>query len=305
MLPAAVRPTPSPPPPRPTPLPATWADGLRSYAAGNGRFELVCSYDKNADGVLDGDDGLAGLDITLRPDEPCGSPADHSDFFTASPSDPSYSNCDDGRARVLIVAVASAGSDLREPSGGESLGLLDIVNRLQARLGAGGIASDVWLATAALFGAVAPQTSMEQWIGRGVALSLDALPCLRAVLIGHSHGGVTVTSVTAALDDRYASRMFGVAIDRTTKLYDRDATEMPSRTKVLNVFQTNEGWHGAPIDAPTVINDDESSERAPIALSDGGGGLALVTHKTLDDAPGVQGRVVDAVMGWLNAPPNP
>jgi hypothetical protein len=90
-----------------------------------------------------------------------------------------------------------------------------------------------------------------------------------------------------------------VLIDRTNVLYDRPATEIPSLIPLLNVFQTNEGWHGNVYGSDNIANVDESTERAPIAPSDGGGdGLALVSHKTLDDSLPVQQRIVDAVMTW-------
>src|SRR3989304_3379904 len=99
-----------------------------------------------------------------------------------------------------------------------------------------------------------PQINMERFIANEVARRLEEMPCLRAILIGHSHGGANVTAVTAALADLYAPPIFAV---------------------------------------------DQSYERAPVALSDGGGGYAPVTHKTLDDAPGVQRLIIDAVMTWL------
>jgi hypothetical protein len=68
---------------------------------------------------------------------------------------------------------------------------------------------------------------------------------------------------------------------------------------LLNVFQLNQGWHGVALPQANVYNIDQSYERAPIALSDGGGDIAPVGHKTLDDAPGVQRIIVDAVMTWL------
>ena len=133
---------------------------------------------------------------------------------------------------------------------------------------------------------------------------MSEMPCLRTVLVGHSHGGVTVTSIATALEDRFPGRMFGAVIDRTIALYDRDAEELPVATPLLNLFQLNEGWHGVAIDLPNITNVDESGERAPVAPSDGGGGLALVSHKTLDDAAAVQQRVVDGVIAWLTAPPS-
>ncbi|HEY8172349.1 MAG TPA: alpha/beta fold hydrolase, partial [Dehalococcoidia bacterium] len=176
---------------------------------------------------------------------------------------------------------------------------IDIINTLQSRARNDGIATSLIVSVSAVFGAEQPQTSMEHWVEAEVRSRLDGLPCQRVVLIGHSHGGATVTSVTAALDARYAPRMLGVLIDRTIALYDRPATEMPSRTQLLNFFQVNEGWHGERIDAPNVANFDETTERAPVAPSDGGGGLAIVSHKTLDDSRGVQQRIVDGVMTWV------
>ena len=294
--------TATPPAATPTPLPRTWPAGLRM--ATTGTPELISCLDTNHDGRIDATDGpqFAGLDIRLVPGEACAGPGQHADFFAGSPSDPAGYAFGAARPPLLVVAIASAGSDLLQPSMGESMGVLDIVNELQARAAAAGISTLPVLSTSAVFGAAMPQTSMERWIEHDVTSRLAALPCLRVALIGHSHGGVTVSSVTAALDGRFAGRMYGVMLDRTTALYDRPATEMPTKTPLLNVFQTNEGWHGGPIDQPNVTNVDASRDMAPIAPSDGGGGPALVSHKTLDDAPAVQRRVVDAVMAWAEAP---
>jgi hypothetical protein len=285
----------------PTPLPRTWPDGLRLPQTG--APELVSCMDANHDGRVSAADAPAssygGLSITLQPGQACADPAHHADFFAGSPSDTAGYTCAGGKRPLLIVAVASAGSDLLKPSEGESMGLLDIVNELQARAAAAGVSTLPVLAASAVFGAVTPQTSMEQWIEHVVAARFAAMPCLRVVILGHSHGGVTVTSVTASLDARFSARMYGVVLDRTTALYDRPATEMPLRTPLLNVFQLNEGWHGSAIDQPNVTNVDASREMAPVAPSDGGGGPALVSHKTLDDAPAVQARVVDEVMRWV------
>jgi hypothetical protein len=90
-----------------------------------------------------------------------------------------------------------------------------------------------------------------------------------------------------------------VLLDRSTVLYDRPETEMPARTKLLNVYQLNQGWHGAPLALPNVYNIDQSYEYAPRALSDGGGDPEPVGHKTLDDAPGAQRIIADAVINWL------
>jgi putative intracellular protease/amidase len=289
--------TATPAPPTPTPLPRTWIERLDAARSG-GTPQLVSCLDTNGDGRLNRADGsalTAPIDVPLVPGEACASPELRADWFEA----PHFAIRCKGERPLLIIAILSAGSDLLAAAEGESLGMLDIVNALTRRAEDAGIPALVTISASAVFGAEMPQTSMERLIAGYAEGKLAASPCARAVLIGHSHGGIAVTSVTAALEDRFADRMLGVVIDRTDVLYDRRAGEMPARTALLNVFQTNEGWHGVRIDAPNVVNFDASAELAPIAPSDGGGGLALVSHKTLDDAPAVQTRIVDEVMRWV------
>jgi hypothetical protein len=293
--------TPSPVVPTATPLPSSWPAGL--WTAKGGRPVLLSCQDRNGDGRLDGADGdqFAGVDIALAPGQACIDPAHRADYYAGPPSDPAGYSCDAPRPPALLVVVASAGSNLLDPSSGESMGVLAMAGALQRRAADARMATETILATSAVFGARMPQTSMEGWLRQEISRRLAAMPCLRAVIIGHSHGGVIVTSVAAALDGQDASRLFGVILDRTTALYDRGAEEMPARTALLNIYQLNEGWHGVAIDRPNITNVDASGALAPIAPSDGRGGPALVTHKTLDDAPDVQRRVEDAVMAWLGA----
>lgn len=283
--------------PGPTSLPATWPDGLDPPRAGT--LESIACLDANGDGRIDASDSpdLAALDIPLEPGA-CR-PAKHADYFVSAPTNAADFACGSGPAPLLIVSVASAGSDLLAPKEGESMGLLDIVNRTRAQAHADGIATQTVLATPAVLGAAdQAQTNMERWVEHDLRARLDDMPCLRAALIGHSHGGVTVTSVMAALETAYPGRLYGVLIDRTTVLYDRPATEMPRAAPLLNFYQTNEGWHGEAIHQPNVENHDESAQQAPVAPSDGGRGIAPVTHKTLDDATEVQQRAVSGVMRW-------
>ena len=283
--------------PGPTPLPATWPDGLQPPL--DGVLESIACLDATGDGRINGADApdLAGLDIPLQPGA-C-EPSKHADYFVSAPSDAARFACGSGPAPLLIVSVASAGSDLLAPKEGESMGLLDILNRIRAQAHTDGIATQTILATPAVLGAAKQaQTNMERWVEHDLRARLDATPCLRAALIGHSHGAVTVTSVMAALESAFPGRLFGVLIDRTTVLYDRPATEMPATSPLLNFYQTNEGWHGSAIDQPNVENHDESAQEAPVAPSDGGGGIAPVTHKTLDDAAEVQRLAVSGVMRW-------
>lgn len=195
--------------------------------------------------------------------------------------------------------IGSAGTNLLDPSAGESTGLFAVINDIRDRADDAGISTLPILTTAAIFGADPPQINMEKFLAHEIGRRLGELPCLRAVLIGHSHGGATVTAVSAALDAAYGDRVYGVLLDRSTVLYDRVETEMPVRTKLLNVYQLNQGWHGVPLEAPNVYNIDQSYEYAPRALSDGGGDPEVVGHKTLDDAPGTQRIIADAVVDWL------
>jgi hypothetical protein len=286
--------TPSPVPVTQTPEPPSYLAGLKHA---DGASTLIACLDANQDGRLDGNDSadLEGLDIELAGGA-CDDVVHTSDYFVGAPSD--GFGCDGARPPLLIVAVPGALSNLLDTRGTESLGLVDIVNSVGDRASAAGIATQIILAPSAVDGGVPAQTSMERWLAHDLARRLDETPCLRAVIIGHSHGAVTVTSVSAALDDRYADRLLGVLLDRTTALYDRNATEMPSRTRIVNYYQVNEGWHGVPFGQPNVVDIDESSALAPIALSDGGGGIARVNHKTIDDSAEVQKGIEDAVMAW-------
>jgi hypothetical protein len=285
------------------PLPSTWMEGL-DRSRGGETFLLSC-LDDDGDGSLTGADHplFDGLSLPLDAAKACADPGASADYYAGTPSDPPAYFCGAPKAPVLIVAVGSAGTDLLDPTAGESTGVLELVNTLQERAAEEQISTSPILTQAAVFGTVLPQIQMEALLAAEIARRLDAMPCLRAAILGHSHGGATVTAVTAALDTAYADRVLGVVIDRTTVLYDRADTEYPATTKLLNVFQTNEGWHGVPIDLPNVYNIDQSYERAPVALSDGGGGLALVGHKTLDDSTGVQRLIADAVANWLATAP--
>ena len=89
------------------------------------------------------------------------------------------------------------------------------------RLANGDVASSVIVATAAIFGAQQPQTAMEQWLGAKVRDRLASHDCLRVALVGHSHGGVTVTTIGAALEQEFPGRLLIIPVDRTAALYDR------------------------------------------------------------------------------------
>jgi pimeloyl-ACP methyl ester carboxylesterase len=261
-----------------------------------GESALLSCGDTNGDSMLDGADGgrFAGVSVPLNPGGACLAPEAHRDYFAGGPTDYVTFSCDAARRPLLIVAIGGGGTELLDPLSGESFALVKIVNALQGATSVRGISSVPVLMTAAVFGADLPQMRMEQWLAADLVRKLDAMPCLRVLLIGHSHGGVTVSAVTAALDAPYGDRLYGILLDRTLALYDHVTHEFPARTRILNVFQTNEGWHGVPLARANILDVDASAEVAPLGPKRGGDVLATVDHTSLDDAAAVHRIIV----GW-------
>jgi hypothetical protein len=273
-------------------IPGSWMDEL-AYARQGATAQLSC-MDANGDGRLDAADGdeFVTVDTPLTRQIRCTGEDHPIEVFSSLPTDLPHYGCGDWPAPLLVVAVGGGGTDLRDRTLGESPGLIGTVNDLQAEASALGISSSVLLTAAAIGAADMPQLAMERWLEGALAARLQAMPCLRAVLLGHSHGGVTVSSVTAALEPRFGARIAGVMVDRTLALYDHGTSDYPASVPLLNVFQTNEGWHGVPLDAPNIENLDESRATAP---GDGIAAPVEVTHLTLDDSPGAR----EAILGWV------
>jgi len=290
------RPTATPDPFQPVPppgfLPDTWPEGLEPSADGEA-IRIAC-LDSDRDGRITGADDAAYEELEIVIAEPCAPDDERRDFF-AGEADADAFACDGGAPPLLVVAIGGGGTDLHDPKSGVSLGLLGSVNEIAARAEAAGIAMAPVLASSAVFGADLPQTRMEQWIAHHVAGRLEQAPCARAVLIGHSHGGVIVTEVTAALEGRFGDRIYGVLIDRTAALYDRPATAIPLRTPLLNVYQLREGWHGEPIAQANVENADRTSSVAPKEPRLPDQPVEPVTHVNLDDARDVQ----ETIAAWV------
>lgn len=284
-----------------TPTPRTWLDAIGPVPFGWPPVLLTC-LDRNRDGLLDGADDPLFLDVTLElsAGHACRNPIAHADYFDA-PTPEGFACATDVRPMYLVV-IGGGGTDLLNASEGDSIGLTAVVRGVRERADAE-VQFALTLSSGAVIGAEMAQTSLEELLAAQVGFRLEAMPCARAVLIGHSHGGVTVTSVTAALEDRFGDRMLGVILDRSNVLYDRHAENIPETAHIINVFQTNEGWHGEPLGRPNVTDIDASSARAPIAPADGGGGPAQVMHRSLDDSPAVQARIIEEILGWLRATP--
>lgn len=285
------------------PLPTPPADA--SYVTvscldtnGDGRVNAAdagpATPDLDGDGFADDAGLLASVDIRLL-DGACARPELVSDVAFGVSDGPR--DCALGPFG-LIVAVGGSGTNPRDLNQGVSQGVKAMALRAAAELRASGGAAQVVYASSALEGTATPHPVTEQWLTAVVAARLEASPCLRVALIGHSYGAVTATSVAAALEQRFPGRLAVIALDRATQLYGRPKPPMPKLAPVLNIYQLNEGWHGGPIWGANVVNLNGSSAVAPV---DGvmGGPLRTVWHSNLDDAPVVRDRAVGAIVGWI------
>lgn len=259
---------------------------------------LAC-LDVNGDQHLDRGDSvdLGDLDIPFINPNACLPPFDRREWFVGE-SEPV--GCEDPDVRpVLVVAVGGGGTDLLDRDQGVSAGLIDIVNAIRRQNDALGLETNVILATAAIDASDSPQARMEEWVAADLARRLDAAPCLRVVVLGHSHGAVVVTTVAARLEEKYGERILGVLLDRSLLYYDHMTDELPSIARILNIYQVNDGWHGEPLASPNSIDFDVSTEQAPREPREGPLPIVQVAHSTLDDSPAVQQVIVGRVGEWL------
>lgn len=285
--------------PLPTPPPdASYVTVSCLDANGDGRVNAAdaaaATVDLDGDGFADDAPLLSSLDFRLL-EGACAEPelvADVAFGVSDGPRD-----CSLG-AFGLIVGIGGSGTNPRDLNQGVSQGVKAIALRAAEELRSSGGAAQVLYANSALEGTATPHPATEEWLSAVVAARLQASPCARVALVGHSYGAVAATSVAAALEDRFPDRVAVVALDRATQLYGRPNPPMPRRAPVLNIFQLNEGWHGRPIWGANVMNVNASSALAPV---DGamGGPLRTVWHSTLDDAAVVRERAVDAIVAWV------
>lgn len=275
----------------------SWMAALDPPLSGEA-LPLAC-LDVNGDQHLDRADSadLGDLDIRFVNPNACLPPFDRREWFVGE-SEPA--SCDDPDARlVLVVAVGGGGTDLLDRNQGVSAGLIDIVNAIRRQGDDMGLVTSVILATAAIDAADSPQARMEEWVAADLARRLTATPCLRVIVIGHSHGAVVVTTVAARLELEYGERVFGVLLDRSLLYYDHMTDELPVIAPILNVFQENDGWHGEALASPNAVDLDVSGEQAPREPREGPLPIVQVAHSTLDDSPAVQQVILDRVGEWL------
>jgi hypothetical protein len=244
---------------------------------------------------------VAGVDIPLDPKRDlsqCKSVSGTEPEYMVADGvmDPSSVTCDGGAKPVLVVGVGGGVVNVRKSS--DAAGVRSIVNGLLQKYDDKNVPTIAVIAGPAIGGAQQIHSAMEQWMTHAVQVYLDRYPCMRAVLIGHSHGADTADVVSAHLEGKYASRIIeDVDIDRTTDLYTGDTQSRPTQVHVLNIYESNSGaLNGAPYNSSNAENWDASDVQAP-EHGDNGGSLKKVDHTTIDNSAAVKDRIIADVIG--------
>lgn len=250
--------------------------------------------DFNADRSRDADDAafLYGLEIRLDPNRDRATCEDDDEeqpeylvahgYFT-----PSDVSCDDpGDDAVLVLGVGGGVENLRDK--GDASGVRAIVDALLEAYDERDVQTIGVISGQAAVGAINAHDAMQGWLAHAVRVYVNRYPCLRVVLVGHSHGGVTVEAVAATLEPDLADRIIVVVdVDRIEDLYVGGMAR-PSRVPVFNIYETNDpAFATAPYEAPNVENWDASAER-----HDG----EPVIHTSIDNAKPVRERIVTEVL---------
>jgi hypothetical protein len=153
-----------------------------------------------------------------------------------------------------------------------------------------------------LVGTANPQPDAETWAATYLSEQLAARPCLRLIMIGHSHGAVNVTAVASRLEQKGLANqiVLSALIDRVTYLYGGDTASIPQSSPVFNIFLANGEINvGKTIDQPNVENWNATGQLAP-QHGEKGGPLKPATHTTIDNAR----AVLDAIVARILASPN-
>jgi hypothetical protein len=254
--------------------------------------------DFNGDRAHDAQDAafLQGVDIALDPqrqEQACGEGSKREPEYAVAHGyfEPSDVTCDNDRRAVLLVGVGGGVVNLKDRE--DAAGVRSMIDGIQRAYDGEGVQTIAVLAGPAVAGGANIHTAMEQWLTHAVQVYLERYPCLRVLLLGHSHGAVTADVVGAALEGRYADRMIEVVdVDRVTTLYTGDTRSRPSRVHVLNIYEHNGGpLQGAAYDSANATNWDASDQQAP-SNGDRGGALATVNHTTIDNSAAVKAVIV-------------
>lgn len=257
--------------------------------------------DFNADDERDEQDAafLQGIDIPLDPNRDnaaCEGDAKRAPEYLVAHGyfEPSDVSCNGGDEAVLLVGIGGGVVNLREMD--DAAGVREMIDVLLQEYDDRDTQTIGVIAGPAIVGAASLHGAMELWLTHAVRVYLERFPCLRVVLLGHSHGAVTADVVGAALEGEFGERIISVVtVDRVEQLYIGDLQSRPVTAPVFNLYETTDGMRGAPYDSPNVENWDATAEEGPNGGKNGGA-LEPVTHTTIDNSKSVRERVVEEVL---------
>ncbi len=281
--------------------------------------QIAC-LDANGDGVVDSADaGSPGLpditgdgavdehDLAVVRSVQLSLPNGRPDCSNGKGPDPDWQisappelNCDDPNAKgVLLLAVGGGAVDLALL--GNAAGARWMVEETSVVLN---MPKQIASVAPGLNGTGQPQPDAETFAFEFLSQRLTEQPCLKVVLLGHSHGGTLVTAVASRLEaaGQGGQILLTVLIDRVTWVYAGDTTSLPQSSPVFNVYLPAPGQENAghEIDQPNVENFDASGLKAP-EHGEEGGALKAVNHTTIDNSEDVLKQVELAVVKALGA----
>jgi hypothetical protein len=253
--------------------------------------------DFNADDERDEQDAefLRGVDIALQPGA-CGEDAPDEPEYAVTHGyfSPAEVSCGEGDAPVLLLGIGGGDVNIKEKA--DAAGVRKTIDALQKAYDDEDVETLAVLAGPAVHGALNVHTAMEDWLTNAVGVYLERYPCLRVVIVGHSHGATTGDVVAARLEDAYGGRfVLVVDIDRVEELYSGDTQLRPDVAPVLNIYTDDPIFGADPYESPNVENFDASGELAP-EDGDRGGDLKPVNHTTVDNSESVRDRIVQEVL---------
>ena len=289
-----------------------------------GRSTLVriACLDANGDGRIDGGDARGVHDITgdgaidgadravieeLNISLPNGRPAACEDEQPAPDwqvSWPADVDCAGGRGGLFVLAVGGGAVELDQLD--KAAGVRWMMSEIGVMLYERGIPHQLASVAPGLGGTEHPNADAEAWAAAYMKAQLRLAPCLRIVLLGHSHGGASVTALAAALEEAGLGDkvLVTIPIDRVAALYGGNREAMPQDVPVFNVYQQSEGpFTGRAINQPNVENWDASEEQGP-ANGQEGGRLTDLNHLNIDNSEAILERIRDRVLwaacaeGW-------
>jgi hypothetical protein len=208
-------------------------------------------------------------------------------------------NCDAGEQGVVLLGVGGGAVDLATLD--NAAGARWMVEEVSGKLN---LSKQIASVAPGVNGSSQPQPDAEAWAFAYLSERLKEQPCLRTVLLGHSHGGTLATAVASRLEEagQGGQILLTVLIDRVTFLYAGDTTSMPQNSPVFNVYLPAPGQDisGVEIDQPNVENFNASGLKAP-QHGEMGGQLTPITHTTIDNSEDVLKQVELAVVRALGA----